>query len=78
MSVMGFAFYVTPMLLPLRSEIAAGPAGDKLTKRATVVVVALVAQVVYGSLGIFGAARHGLSTTGNILANRWLPSRAQV
>lgn len=78
MSVMGFAFYLTPMLLPLRSEIAAGPAGDRLMRRATVGVVLVVAQVVYGSLGVFGAARHGLATAGNVLANTWLPNRSQA
>ncbi len=27
---------------------------------------------VYGILGIFGAARYGLATAGNILVNTWL------
>ena len=56
----------------------AGEEGDRLTIRATVIVVVVVAQVVYGSLGVFGAARHGLATAGNILGNQWLPARAQV
>ena len=64
--------------LQLRAEMPAGEEGDRLTIRATVVVVIVVAQVVYGSLGVFGAARHGLATAGNILGNQWLPARAQV
>lgn len=78
MSVMGFAFYVTPMLLPLRAEMPAGSGGDKIMRGATLAVILGVAQVVYGCLGVFGAARHGLATTGNILSNRWLPPHAQV
>jgi len=49
-----------------------------LASRATVIVVVIVSQLIYGFLGIFGAARHGLATSGNILGNEWLPVRAQV
>ncbi len=55
-----------------------GPRGDKLASKATLLVVLVVSQVIYGCLGIFGAARHGLATSGNVLINEWLPLRAQV
>lgn len=77
MSVMGFAFYVTPMLLPLRAEMPAGKEGDRLANKATIIVVVIVSQLIYGCLGIFGAALHGMATSGNILGNEWLPLRAQ-
>ena len=32
---------------------------------------------VYGVIGIFGAARYGLRTEGNVLVNRWLGGRAE-
>lgn len=31
----------------------------------------------YGVIGIFGAARYGLATEGNVLVNRWLGGRAE-
>ena len=42
MAVMGFAFYVAPMLLPLRAEM---PSGDSLLKKsiASVIVMKLEA-----------------------------------
>lgn len=33
-AVLGFAFYMQPMLMPLLKEMPAGPAGAKLTERA--------------------------------------------
>lgn len=133
MAVMGFAFYVAPMLLPLRAEMPAGDSllensiasvivmklkdckhmhgnanlpfgitistqwsicrltksltlalslagakGDRIASRATILVVVVISQLIYGCLGVFGAARHGLATSGNVLANEWLPLRAQV
>lgn len=35
------------------------------------------AMQVYGVIGIFGAARYGDRTQGNILVNRWLGGRAE-
>ncbi len=68
---------MTCCLYPL-NPILAGKEGDRLATRATVIVVVIVSQLIYGCLGIFGAALHGLATSGNILGNRWLPLRAQV
>ena len=78
MAVMGFAFYVAPMLLPLRKEMPPGKAGDNLTVKASVIVILVISQIAYGLLGAFGAARHGLSTNGNVMVNSWLPPKAQV
>lgn len=62
----------------MNRESCAGPRGDRLAITATVIVVVVVSQLIYGCLGIFGAARHGLATSGNVLSNEWLPLRAQV
>lgn len=55
-----------------------GIRGDRIARRATILVVVVISQLVYACLGIFGAARYGLATNGNILGNSWLPLRAQV
>lgn len=78
MAVMGFAFYIAPMLLPLRLEMPSGKAGDRLTIQASVVVIMVIAQIVYAMLGAFGASRHGLKTNGNVMVNTWLPPKPQV
>lgn len=78
MAVMGFAFYIAPMLLPLRTEMPPGKAGDKLTMTASVLVILVIAQIVYGMLGAFGASRHGMQTNGNVMVNTWLPPKPQV
>ena len=42
------------------------------------IVILVIAQIVYGMLGAFGASRHGLHTNGNIMVNTWLSPKAQV
>ena len=51
------------------------PCKDPITKRQTRKHT-LSAQV-YGVIGIFGAARYGDKTQGNILVNRWLGGPAE-
>ncbi|CAK0750260.1 hypothetical protein CVIRNUC_001976 [Coccomyxa viridis] len=76
-AVLGFAFYVQPMLMPLLHELPPGPASVSLTATAVRIVVIGVASLVYGVIGIFGAARYGDKTQGNILVNRWLGGPAE-
>ena len=71
-AVLGFAFYVAPVLFPLLHELPPSPRGPRLAARASRGVTALVAPLVYGALGIAGAARHGRATAGSLLANEWL------
>ena len=71
-AVLGFAFYLAPVLFPLLHELPPSPRGPRLAARASRGVTALVAPLVYGALGIAGAARHGKSTAGSLLANEWL------
>ena len=71
-SVLGFAFYVQPMMMPLLHEMPAGQRGIVLTTRAVYIVVMGVAMAVYGVVGISAAARYGLETQGNVLVNNWL------
>lgn len=71
-AVLGFAFYLAPVLFPLLHELPPSPRGPRLAARASRGVTALVAPLVYGALGIAGAARHGRRTAGSLLANEWL------
>ena len=38
-------------------------------------VAAVVATIGYATVGVFAAARYGLSTEGDVLVNKWLPGR---
>lgn len=74
-AILSFAFYTQPMLLPLLSEMPPGKAGLDATCKAVQVVTVGIAFVFYAVIGIFGAARWGTDTQGDILVNSWLPGR---
>ena len=71
-SVLGFAFFIQPMMMPLLHEMPAGPRGVALTSHAVYIVVMGIAMAVYGIVGTSAAARYGLATQGNVLVNQWL------
>ena len=75
LSVLSFAFYTTPMLLPLLSELPEGPQSVDIVCRAVTVVTLGVALFVYSIIGIFAAARWGLKTEGDCMVNSWLPGK---
>ncbi|GLC55693.1 hypothetical protein PLESTB_001015400 [Pleodorina starrii] len=74
-AVLGFAFYMQPMLMPLLKEMPPGPAGTRLTERAVHITLFAVACGVYGTVGIFGASIFGTETESNIMVNDLLPGR---
>ncbi|CAL8462502.1 g2035 [Coccomyxa elongata] len=76
-AVLGFAFYVQPMLMPLLHELPPGPSSVNITCQAVRIVVGIIASAVYGVIGIFGAARYGAKTEGNVLVNEWLGGPAE-
>ena len=76
MSVLFFAFYLQPMLLPLLSEMPEGKLGQDLLCKALNVTTLVIAYLAYCIVGVFGAARWGLATEGDVLINKWLPERA--
>eukprot|EP01023_Acetabularia_acetabulum_P000592 TRINITY_DN10247_c0_g1_i6.p2 TRINITY_DN10247_c0_g1~~TRINITY_DN10247_c0_g1_i6.p2 ORF type:complete len:471 (-),score=45.51 TRINITY_DN10247_c0_g1_i6:2072-3484(-) len=69
-SVLGFSFYLQPMLLPLYAEMPRGAAGLQITIKAVHYAVLCVATLVYSLIGIFGAAAFGSKTAGDILINQ--------
>lgn len=76
MSVLFFGFYLQPMLLPLLSEMPAGRRGQDILCGSLQVVTCGIAYLVYAVIGIFGAARWGLATEGDILENEWVSGRS--
>lgn len=63
-AVLGFAFYVQPMLMPLLHEMPPGPASVNITCTAVRIVVGIVASVVRAKQCCFfvlHAAIHKLS-----------------
>ncbi|KAK9809814.1 hypothetical protein WJX73_009477 [Symbiochloris irregularis] len=76
-SVLGFAFYIQPMMMPLLHEMPSGQLGIALTERAVYIVVMGVAISVYGIMGFAAAARYGQATQGNVLVNTWLGGPAE-
>ncbi|GIL95234.1 hypothetical protein Vretimale_1266 [Volvox reticuliferus] len=72
-AVLGFAFYMQPMLMPLLKEMPSGPAGTRLTERAVHITLFAVACGVYGTVGVFGASIFGTQTESNIMVNDLLP-----
>jgi len=73
-AILGFAFYMQPMLMPLLSEMPEGPEGAKISETAVHIVLWGVACGVYGSMGLFGAATYGAETASNIMLNDVLGS----
>ncbi|KAG2497084.1 hypothetical protein HYH03_005078 [Edaphochlamys debaryana] len=74
-AVLGFGFYIQPMVMPLRKEMPPGQLGTRLTERAVHITLWCVACGVYGIVGIFGAATYGQATESNIMVNDLLPGR---
>ncbi|KAF5827638.1 transmembrane amino acid transporter protein-domain-containing protein [Dunaliella salina] len=68
-AILGFAFYMQPMLMPLLSEMPEGPEGAQISETAVHIVLWGVACGVYGSMGLFGAATYGAETASNIMLN---------
>ncbi len=58
-AVLGFAFYMQPMLMPVLKEMPKGPGGVAVSERAVHVVLYLVACLAYGTVGVFGASIFG-------------------
>ena len=67
--ILGFAFYIQPIVLPLLSEMPKGKAGVRVAKNALHVTIFAFAAVIYLLIGFFGAAQFGDHTKGDILEN---------
>ncbi|KAF6264352.1 hypothetical protein COO60DRAFT_177404 [Scenedesmus sp. NREL 46B-D3] len=78
-AVVGYAFYMQPMMMPLLREMPEGEHGVRIMQRAvhaTLFVPAGVALTVYFSMGLFGASLFGQDTEGNIMVNQLVTDRA--
>ncbi|KAL6756334.1 transmembrane amino acid transporter protein-domain-containing protein [Haematococcus lacustris] len=77
-AVLGFAFYMQPMLMPLLAEMPRGEAGMKVSEQAVHITLYGVASAAYGSVGLFGAALFGDATESNIMVNDLLPGQPRA
>ena len=73
-AVLGFAFYMQPMLMPLLKEMPGGPEGVAVSERSVHFVLFFVACLAYGTVGVFGASIYGQATESNIMVNQILSS----
>ncbi|KAK9821612.1 hypothetical protein WJX81_007885 [Elliptochloris bilobata] len=76
-SVIGFAFYLQPIAMPMLREMPPGEVGYKILSFCMRTVIMGFAFIIYFCLGFFGAARWGASTQGNLLQNVWGPGPYQ-
>eukprot|EP00199_Chlamydomonas_sp_CCMP681_P000359 CAMPEP_0119116390 /NCGR_PEP_ID=MMETSP1180-20130426/52256_1 /TAXON_ID=3052 ORGANISM="Chlamydomonas cf sp, Strain CCMP681" /NCGR_SAMPLE_ID=MMETSP1180 /ASSEMBLY_ACC=CAM_ASM_000741 /LENGTH=542 /DNA_ID=CAMNT_0007105527 /DNA_START=42 /DNA_END=1667 /DNA_ORIENTATION=+ len=74
-AVLGFAFYMQPMLMPLLAEMPHGESGRRVSETSVHIVLYGVACAAYGTVGVFGAALFGDATESNIMVNDLLPGR---
>eukprot|EP00873_Tetraselmis_striata_P026199 jgi/Tetstr1/446463/TSEL_034004.t1 len=68
-SLLGFAFYLHPCLIPVLREMPPGGLGLRATVSATRVVLYGICMAVYGATGFFGASSFGEDTKGDVLQN---------
>lgn len=74
-AVVGYAFYMQPMMMPLLKEMPPGMVGVVTMRRAVHATLYGVAFLVYASMGVFGAALFGQQTAGNIMVNQLVNNR---
>lgn len=73
LSILGFAFYIQPIMMPLLAEMPGAPRHQaRVLSWAMRFTLVIFAAGVYISIGFFGAARFGANTQGNILQNTLL------
>lgn len=58
-SVLGFAFYMQPFLLPVFKELPRGSEGISIAEQAVHFVLYVSATLAYGTVGVFGASIYG-------------------
>eukprot|EP00882_Tetradesmus_deserticola_P021587 GHRQ01023369.1.p1 GENE.GHRQ01023369.1~~GHRQ01023369.1.p1 ORF type:complete len:212 (+),score=81.99 GHRQ01023369.1:248-883(+) len=75
-AVVGYAFYMQPMMMPLLREMPEGEHGVRIMQRAVHATLFGIALTVYFSMGLFGAALFGQDTEGNIMVNQLVTGRA--
>jgi hypothetical protein len=71
-SVLGFGFFLAPLMFPLVAQLPPAPAGPATASKAVRIVVLGIAPLVYGALGLAGPARFGTATAPSLLSNAWL------
>uniref|UniRef100_A0A383V717 Amino acid transporter transmembrane domain-containing protein n=1 Tax=Tetradesmus obliquus TaxID=3088 RepID=A0A383V717_TETOB len=68
-SLLGFAFYLQPLMMPIIREMPEGRTGRNALSAAVHASVLGSCLVLYACAGFFGAALFGHSTCGNVMVN---------
>ena len=72
-ALIGFSFYLHPLMMPMLSEMPPGPVGVRILSDSVTLVIMGVAFVTISFLGAMGAAAFGDDTQGDIMMNQLLP-----
>lgn len=72
-ALIGFSFYLHPLMMPMLAEMPPGPHGVRILSDAVTLVIMGVAFVTISALGALGAAAFGAGTEGDIMMNKLLP-----
>jgi amino acid permease len=75
-AVIGYAFYLQPMMVALLPEMPAGAVGVAALRKAVRAVLYGVSFAIYAAMGVSGAALFGKDTEGNIMVNKLVDGRA--
>eukprot|EP00877_Chromochloris_zofingiensis_P007157 jgi/Chrzof1/2695/Cz11g25150.t1 len=75
-SVVGYAFYMQPMMMPLLAEMPPGATGAVVMQKAVHVTLYGTAFLVYFAMGLLGASIFGQETEGNIMVNQIVDGKA--
>lgn len=75
-ALIGFSFYLHPLMMPMLTEMPAGPRGVRILSDSVTIVIMGVAFVTISGLAAMGAAAFGADTQGDILMNQLLQGKA--
>jgi solute carrier family 38 (sodium-coupled neutral amino acid transporter), member 11 len=74
-ALLGFSFYLHPLMMPMLAELPAGPAGVRIMSESVTLVVLGFALVIISYIAAMGAAAFGRDTQGDIMLNHLLDQR---
>lgn len=74
-ALIGFSFYLHPLMMPMLQELPPGRQGVKIMTDSLNFVIMVVALGTFSFVGVMGAAAFGEDTEGDIMRNKLIPAR---
>ena len=74
-ALIGFSFYLHPLMMPMLQELPPGRQGVKIMTDSLNFVIMVVALGTFSFVGVMGAAAFGEATEGDIMRNKLIPAR---